>query len=75
MQSLIDEKEAARILGLSVITLRNFRCQRRGPSYYKIGKAVRYSLDDLMDFIKERRITPERSDDMGMEVEGGCCGR
>ena len=39
--------EAAELLGLSAGTLRVWRCQGKGPSYYKVGNAVRYKVDDL----------------------------
>ncbi len=39
--------EAAELLGLSAGTLRVWRCQGQGPSYYKVGNAVRYKVDDL----------------------------
>jgi hypothetical protein len=48
------EKEAARLLGLSVATLRNWRSQEmrlgRKPrlNWRKFGGAVRYYLPDLM---------------------------
>ena len=43
----IDTYEAAELLGLSAGTLRVWRCQGKGPSYYKVGNAVRYKVDDL----------------------------
>jgi len=64
MQGLVNEKEAARLLGLSVITLRNYRHQRRGPIYYKLGRSVRYSLKDIMEFVEQRRIIPEKDTSM-----------
>ncbi len=49
---LIDEHEAAALLGLAVGTLRNWRALRQGPSYRKIGKrTVRYLRADLSAFI------------------------
>ncbi len=39
---LVDDKEAARLLGLSVNTMRIWRYQGKGPEYIKLGKAVRY---------------------------------
>lgn len=40
--------EAAELLGLSAGTLRVWRCQGKGPSYYKVGNAVRYIKDDYL---------------------------
>jgi hypothetical protein len=54
-----NEYQAARILGRSVCTLRNWRFQRKGPKYIKMGKSVNYLLTDLMDYLNEHRIDPE----------------
>ncbi|MBB5144637.1 helix-turn-helix domain-containing protein [Desulfovibrio intestinalis] len=55
----VNEKNAARILGLSVHTLRAMRSKgHSGPAYSKIGKSVRYSYTDLVDFMESRRILP-----------------
>jgi len=53
----VTDVEAARILGLAVQTLRNYRCQRRGPNYLKIGKNVRYRIEDLEKFKNENLIS------------------
>lgn len=52
--SLISDGELAAILGLSVITLRNWRCTGRGPRWVKIGaRAVRYRREDVAQFIAQ----------------------
>jgi hypothetical protein len=56
----ICEKEAAKTMGLAVQTLRNWRHLRRGPAYVKLGRSVRYRIDDLMEFIEKHRIDPEK---------------
>ncbi len=54
----VDEKTAARILGIAVQTLRNWRHVRRGPAYVKMGRSVRYQLRDIQAYIDERRVDP-----------------
>lgn len=54
--SFVDEVEAARLTGLSIYTLRNWRFQGRGPAYVKFGRAVRYSLEDLRTFAERCRV-------------------
>jgi len=46
----VTDIQAARYLGLAPQTLRNMRCQRRGPNYLKFGRAIRYRIEDLEDF-------------------------
>ncbi len=55
--TLVNETEAARILSLSVKTLRRWRWAGRGPRFIKIGGAVRYDPTDLTAFIEAGRRT------------------
>ena len=52
----MSRKEAAEFLDLSEQTLRKWACQRRGPAFVRLGRAVRYSLADLRDFLDRSRI-------------------
>jgi hypothetical protein len=54
----LKDTEAAKLLGLHPQTLRNMRCKGEGPAYYKIGRAVRYRSEDLISFIRDRKIEP-----------------
>ena len=56
---MVDEHRAAEILGLAVQTMRNHRSARVGCKYFKIGRSVRYRVDDILDFIEKHRIDPE----------------
>ncbi|MFZ7127805.1 MAG: helix-turn-helix transcriptional regulator [Desulfobacterales bacterium] len=59
MVPVIDEKKAADFLGWSVQTLRNRRTKREAPAYLKLGRSVRYRLEDLEDFVNQSRIDPK----------------
>ncbi len=49
------EQEVAEILDVSVITLRCWRHERRGPPYLKISnRCVRYPDDELNKWIKNK---------------------
>lgn len=49
---LIDEREAAAILGCAVQSLRNWRWRSIGPRYCKVGaRLVRYRRADLAAFV------------------------
>jgi len=55
----VNENRAAAILGLSVQTLRNWRCMCRGPRYARLGRAIRYNTDDLEKYIAQNTISPQ----------------
>jgi predicted DNA-binding transcriptional regulator AlpA len=52
----VNEKRAASILNVSTKTLQAWRFQRRGPSYIKLGRAVRYLLSDLDLFLQNNKV-------------------
>lgn len=56
---LVAEREAARLLGISVAYLRRARLAHVGPPFYRIGRAVRYSADDLRGWLESRRFGTE----------------
>ena len=51
LHALLREADAARILSISVQSLRRWRLQGEGPVFRKICGSVRYSADDLHAFI------------------------
>lgn len=63
MEQAVNEIEAARLMSVSVQTLRNWRSTLRGPKYLKLGRSVRYSIADLEKWMQERTINPERAYD------------
>ncbi len=59
LTKLLNEKEAAQILGLSVYTLQQRRFHCKKPDYVKLGgRAVRYEIHALEDFINAGRVSP-----------------
>lgn len=54
----LKEKQAAEYLGLSVKTLQAWRFYCKGPKYLKLGRAVRYQVEDLDQFKGTSTITP-----------------
>lgn len=55
----VDEKAVSQITGRALPTLRNDRHKRRGIPYYKIGRSVRYRLDEVYAFIESKKIKTE----------------
>jgi hypothetical protein len=53
-----NEKEVSKISSFAIQSLRNFRHQGRGPSYSKIGRAVRYKVSDVIAFLESKKVLP-----------------
>jgi len=54
----MDEKRAAEKLGVSVHTLRAWRCRGKGPVYAKAGRRVLYLPPDLDSYLESCRVQP-----------------
>lgn len=53
---LLCESEAADYLGLAPKTLSRWRWAGKGPTYRKLGAAVRYARSDLDAFITDAEV-------------------
>ena len=51
---LIDTRQAAQLLSMAPVTLRQWRMWGTGPRYVKIGRTVRYSKADIEAFAASR---------------------
>ena len=52
MNQLMDEKQAAALLNVSVKTLQARRSKGGGPLFVKLGRSVRYAMADLEAFVQ-----------------------
>jgi excisionase family DNA binding protein len=57
----IDYRSAAEALGLSEATLRRM-VSRKQISHYKILKRVYFDLDELREWVNQRKVLPSHSD-------------
>jgi hypothetical protein len=59
--AVLEEEAAATYIGMSVMYLRRSRCEGHrddrtpAPPYIKIGRSVRYLIEDLDEFLKQNR--------------------
>jgi predicted DNA-binding transcriptional regulator AlpA len=60
--TLLTTQQAAAALGLSASSLHKMRCSGSGPTFGKLGRAVRYRPDDLTAWVTERLITSTSDD-------------
>lgn len=55
--SLLSAEQVADLTGLALDTLAQWRSQRRGIPYLKIGRAVRYDLNDVQAYLRGCRVS------------------
>lgn len=56
----VSEKVVAEMTGIPVSTLQKHRHYRKGIPYSKLGKLIRYDLQDVVDYMVACRINPEQ---------------
>jgi predicted DNA-binding transcriptional regulator AlpA len=54
MKELINDREVAKITGLSVASVRRLRVRQKGPKYYKLGTKVKYRPEDVVSWLEEQ---------------------
>ena len=64
--SVVDERQAAKYLGLARQSMANRRCKRLPPPYIKIGARIMYKISDLQEFLDRHRIDPEAGGEGGV---------
>ena len=64
---LLNEQQVSEMLGVSVASLRRWRLLRRGPRFFKLGSAVRYSQEDINAWLRSR---PTGGDAIEVEAHG-----
>ena len=55
----LTEKEASSKSRKALSTLRNDRFMGRGLPYIKVGRSVRYDLDDIILYMDSHKIVPD----------------
>jgi len=54
--SMLTEKQTARILQVKPQTLATWRTKSLGPSYIKLGSSIRYKRQSILEYIANNQI-------------------
>jgi predicted DNA-binding transcriptional regulator AlpA len=57
LEQLLDEKELAGLIRVSIGTLRYWRSMRQGPPSIKVGHLVRYRPSDVAAWLRSRTLS------------------
>ena len=52
----LKEKEVAEITGFSVHTLQRMRFEHKGINYIKLGRAIRYTMEDVLAYVESHHV-------------------
>jgi len=56
---ILTTEEAAALLRVVPLTLKNWRAERTGPTYWRAGRKVYYDRSAILEWVEEqRRRTP-----------------
>ena len=56
IEKLLTEKEAAALVSVRAQTLSKWRMLGEGPPFTRVGRAIRYRLSLLMDWLEARTV-------------------
>ena len=56
----LTENDVSKITGVALSTLRNNRSRGHGIPYIKIGRSVRYDVQDVIEFMESHKILTEK---------------
>lgn len=63
MDKLLTEKQAGELLGWSTATLQNRRWKGQPPSYVRLGRSIRYRIEDIEAFLDEHTVEPRQHEE------------
>ena len=69
MQDLMTTSAVAEWTGLSEVTLRRWRTEGKGPSFVRLGRAVRYRREDIAAFVELRTYKSTSEADVSSQTE------
>jgi hypothetical protein len=61
-KKLVSEKVLAEITGFELAKIRNDRWRRKGLPFYRIGRTIRYDLDEIYAALEKCRVETRQTD-------------
>lgn len=55
-QSFSKEAEVAKHVGYSLRAIRKWRAEGKGPSYFRVGRSIRYRMCDVEAWLKHHQV-------------------
>jgi predicted DNA-binding transcriptional regulator AlpA len=61
IETLLNERQLSRLIGVSIGTLRFWRGIGKGPRFRKVGQLVRYAPSDVQAWLNSRPVGGEQT--------------
>jgi Helix-turn-helix domain len=71
LPQMINEKQAARVLSVSVAALRRWRHEGRGPQFARLERCVRYEVRELTRFLERNSSGNKKAADSQSAAQRG----
>jgi predicted site-specific integrase-resolvase len=69
LPQMINEKQAARVLSVSVAALRRWRHEGRGPQFARLERCIRYDVRELTRFLERNSSANKKAADSRSAAE------
>jgi Helix-turn-helix domain len=71
LPQMVSEKQAARILAVSIAALRRWRSEGRGPHFTRLERCVRYDIRAIEGFLAENSSSNKKAADSQLVAQTG----
>jgi hypothetical protein len=62
---LLNQRQAAEVLAVNPRTMEGWRCRGDGPPFIRLGRVIRYRLQDLHTWLEDRTFQSTTEADYG----------
>jgi hypothetical protein len=69
LPQMLSEKQAARILAVSIAALRRWRREGRGPEFTRLERCVRYNVKAIEGWLAENTSGSKKAADSTLETK------
>jgi len=66
---MLNEKQTARMMSVSVAALRRWRHERRGPQFVRLERCVRYDMNSILRYLSENSSGNKKAADSRSAAE------
>lgn len=73
LAEFVLDKQLAKLLRVSVDVIRSHRKEKRGLSFYRFGRSIKYSLNDIHEYIERNKVNHMSKNNKSIETAVELC--